>query len=93
MTNNKVRILKTGEVGEILEVAGYGENKGTITVELPDGALRFINKISELEIIQGGEREAHRAVASDYAKTQNQIGNPCEVKPCYITICENGEKR
>ena len=72
MTNNKVRILKTGEVGEILEVAGlevaglevaglevaglevagYGENKGTITVELPDGALRFINKISELEIIQ-----------------------------------------
>ena len=98
MTNNKVRILKTGEVGEILEVAGlevagYGENKGTITVELPDGALRFVNKISELEIIQGGEREAHRAVASDYAKTQNQIGNPCEVKPCYITICENGEKR
>ena len=62
-------------------------------MELPDGALRFVNKISELEIIQGGEREAHRAVASDYAKTQNQIGNPCEVKPCYITICENGEKR
>ena len=34
-----------------------------------------------------------KAVASDYAKTQNQIGNPCEVQPCYITICENGEKR
>lgn len=49
---NKVMILKTGEIGEIVEVAGFGEDRGRITVELPDGAWRFINKISELKIIE-----------------------------------------
>jgi hypothetical protein len=29
--------------------------------------------------------------AIEYAKVQNQIGNPCEVKPCYITFDKGGK--
>ena len=47
---NVFKIKATGEVGKILEVDTKPGDMG-LTLELPDGSLRFVKKINELEEI------------------------------------------
>ena len=52
------------------------------------GLQKFVERL-----LASQRAELLKEIVERLPKTQNQIGNPCEVKPCYITICENGEKR
>lgn len=51
MTENLFKILATGEVGKVVSV-DYRPGDLGLTLELPDGALRFISHINQLEKVE-----------------------------------------
>lgn len=50
MTENVFKIKATDEVGKVIEVDTKPGDLG-LTLELPDGSLRFIKHIKELEAV------------------------------------------
>lgn len=54
MTENIFKIIATGEVGKIVQACDTSGDLKLI-VELPDGSLRFLKHINELEAVKRDE--------------------------------------